>query len=143
MDDGSMQDWWANSDANATSGVVDIEDSIHAPGSKSQCVSNAEGSVHVDQAHSNDIADPHKQNACENHDHMFSFEAMMEGGEFLSPGQNEELSYPTPSSAPSLHTTLQKVPATCDWHYSACDCEQQSDSDDDWDLPEMVSGGGN
>ena len=111
MDD-SMQDWWANSDANATSGVVDLEDSIYAPGSKSQCVTNAEGSVNVDQAHSNDIADPLLQNACENH--MFSFEAMMEGGEFLSPGQNKELSHPTPTAVPSLDTTLQKVPATCD-----------------------------
>ena len=63
---------------------------------------------------------------------MFSFEAMMEGGEFLSPGQNEELSHPTPGSVPSLHTTLQKVPATCD--------QQQSDSDDDWILPAFLSG---
>ena len=138
MDDGSMQDWWANSDANATSGVVDIDDSIHAPG----CPSNAQCSVHVDQAHSNDIADPHKQNACENHDHMFSFEAMMEGGELLSPSQNEELSHPTPTSVPSLDTTRQKVPATYDWHYHHMMSKQQSDSeDDDWDLPEMASGG--
>ena len=136
MDDGSMQDWWANSDANATSGVVDIDDSIHAPG----CPSNAQCSVHDDQAHSNDIADPHKQNACENHDHMFSFEAMMEGGELLSPSQNEELSHPTPTSVPSLDTTRQKVPATYDWHYHHMMSKQQSDSeDDDWDLPEFLS----
>ena len=55
---------------------------------------------------------------------------MMEGGEFLSPSQNKELSHPTPTSVPSLDTTLQKVPATCD--------EEQSDSDDEyWDLPEL------